>query len=613
MVVVTPGTSSTHIQMKQPEAVVCLGRYGDLILMLPAFKKIQERTGVNPVVMVSQEYASVLEGVSYVTPWPVPLDWAKDVLKARKAAEEQFKVVHVPAWWNDKEMAMDANDAITSAHQAKIRINGLELYIPPHQTNYMVSMWDESGVPESDKLPVLFDQRRTVEENNLCDQWLHVRKPTVLYNFTGTSSPYPYQHEMHSAMREFKDMLHFVDIGDIRAGRIYDLLGLYDRAVGLITIDTATLHLAAASKVPYIGITKEGWSGSVCKGNCALNFKYGQSLDNLDKVKRTLKSWAMQFSPMKKIDRDDPPSVTEQTGWMCKILDTPKESGDFFNPGLVRVSHQDYLVTRRCWLPHGSKMSKNDICIFQLNDGKISGTHIFQPIVHFEGEHFEDPRIFNNDGTLWLSCCNFVWNTNNKSTYTHQVLFELDASFKCLRRYDVPYMGNGKNLALNTRSEKNWLWFEKDGNPHLIYATEPHLVVAFDGEFKNPENHLTHPKYEWKYGEIRGGTPPIRIGDEYWSFFHSSMPAPEHQSRRYHMGAYAFEAKAPFKPTRVTKEPLLSGSRHDTMKPRGVLAVFPCGSKLESGTWTVTFGVNDLDCALIEIPHNELLPLMKIL
>lgn len=602
--------------MKKPECVICLGRAGDIILMLPAFKKMQERTGVNPIIMVSQEYASVLDGVSYVTPWPVPYHWANDVQKARESAETHFEDVIVPAWWNDSKQVerfkYNGHPDCVDGYPT-MRINGMDLFIPFGHKNYMDSMWQQCGLNYTDamKLPVLFDKRRKYEESLLRDQWLHIKKPTILYNFTGTSSPYPFPSELFAVMREYKDQLHFVNLGDIKADRIYDLLGLYDAAAGLITIDTATLHLAPASKLPYIGITKEGWSGSICKGNCVLNFKYGETLSKLDSVRRTLKSWVHQFSPRKQVNPFDPPSVLEQSAWPCKILETPRESGDFFNPGLVTVDGQDYLLARRSWLPHGSKFSKNEICIFRLDDGKIRDSRIFQPIFQFEGEHLEDPRVFIDQGTIWLSCCNFVWNQNNKSTYVHQVLFELDADFKCLRRWDVPCIGNGTSLALNTRSEKNWLWFNHDDKPHLIYATQPHLVVGFDNVFKSPEHHLTKPEYQWKYGEIRGGTPPIRIGDEYWSFFHSSLPAPEHNSRRYHMGAYAFEAKAPFKPTRVTMEPLLSGSRHDRMKPRSPLVVFPCGSKLANGTWTVTFGVNDLDCAMIEIPHSELLPLMK--
>lgn len=600
--------------MKKPQCVVQLGRFGDLILMLPAFKKMAERDGANPIVMVSTEYASVLDGVSYVSPWAVPMHWAKDVQKAREAAELHFEKAIVPAWWNDPQAAKSRE---YNCHpEAKdgypiVRINGMDLFVPYGHKNYMDSMWKTAGVDEAAHYPVVFDKRRQVAENLLCQQWWHIRKPVVLYNFTGTSSPFPFPSELFKVLREFRDQFHFVDLGEIKAERIYDLLGLYDNAIGLITIDTATLHLAAASRVPYIGITKEGWSGSICKGNCVLNFKYGQTIDKLDAVRRQLTAWLRESSPKHKIDRADPPSIVSQTLWPCKILETPRDTGDFFNPGLVKVNGKDFLFVRQCWTPPGSQFSKNQIAIFELEDSKLKFCKMFEPISHFEGEHLEDPRIFNHEGTLWLTCCNFVWNMNNKSTFTHQVLFELDADFKCLRRYDIPYIGNGNSLATNKRNEKNWLWFTHDGKPHLIYATEPHLVVAFDNQFQNPVEYLTNLEVGWHFGEMRGGTPPVLIGDEYWSFFHSSLPAPEHNSRRYHMGAYAFAAKAPFKPTRITKEPILTGSRHDRYKQRGPLVVFPCGSKLHQGLWTVSLGVNDMDCALIEIPHNELLNQMR--
>ena len=81
-------------------------------------------------------------------------------------------------------------------------------------------------------------------------------------------------------------------------------------------------------------------------------------------------------------------------------------------------------------------------------------------------------------------------------------------------------------------------------------------------------------------------------------------------SRRYHMGCYTFDAKPPFALKRYTQLPILSGSQHDRFAHPKPLVVFPCGACLRDGVWQISMGVNDLDCALMEIPHSELEKLM---
>jgi len=50
-----------------------LGKYGDLMVLMPGWKHSFDKTGIRPLVMVSQEFANLFDGVSYVRPWAVPL------------------------------------------------------------------------------------------------------------------------------------------------------------------------------------------------------------------------------------------------------------------------------------------------------------------------------------------------------------------------------------------------------------------------------------------------------------------------------------------------------------------------------------------------------------
>jgi hypothetical protein len=165
-------------------------------------------------------------------------------------------------------------------------------------------------------------------------------------------------------------------------------------------------------------------------------------------------------------------------------------------------------------------------------------------------------------------------------------------------------------------NQKNWLWFDHDGFLHLIYMTDPHEVVRWNPDMTvNQVFKDEFPSEHWNdFGHARGGTPPVLIDGEYWLFFHSSTDwkewnkqHPGDVKRRYHMGAYAFEARPPFRVTRVVDEPLLTGSQMDPWATGLPLVVFPGGAILRDGKWFVVMGVNDCACAWIEIPHNELM------
>jgi hypothetical protein len=114
----------------------------------------------------------------------------------------------------------------------------------------------------------------------------------------------------------------------------------------------------------------------------------------------------------------------------------------------------------------------------------------------------------------------------------------------------------------------------------------------------------------WPYGEIRGGTSPVQVGDLFFTFHHSSLPW-KGRYRRYFAGAIGFETTPPYKPRLITSEPLLQGSQQDVWAQRKPLVVFPCGALMLNGKWLVSMGVNDLKSAWLELPHESLLSRMK--
>ena len=80
-----------------------------------------------------------------------------------------------------------------------------------------------------------------------------------------------------------------VSLASFKATRIYDLLGLYDIAAGLVSIDTATTHLAAASKVPLLAFCRCGWSSAIPKPGATI-VRYDKAHTELDTIDTFMKS-----------------------------------------------------------------------------------------------------------------------------------------------------------------------------------------------------------------------------------------------------------------------------------------------------------------------------------
>lgn len=285
--------SCWFIPMAAP--VFCLlGRYGDLIQLMPAFAALKERFGIPPTVVVSNEYSSVFDGVSYAKPHVIHAHWWTGLQAAKSVAESLAGDTICPAFWQD----FSAHEFKPAAFRGGMVLQshghsfGVNIAADP---NYGTSMWRRAGFSSEDmmKFPLVFDRRNKQREEALyrtavaCD-----KRPLLLYNFVGISSPFGYTPEViNPIMHKYGRALKLVDLGKLRAERIYDLIGLMDRAIGLITTDTATLHLAAASKIPYVAFTVDGWTSSVPKGNCVLEIKYSQGSRRVGDVLNTIEVW----------------------------------------------------------------------------------------------------------------------------------------------------------------------------------------------------------------------------------------------------------------------------------------------------------------------------------
>jgi len=243
-------------QNKQRVCIVELGRFGDIANLLPICRHIAENYA-KPHLMVAREFASILEGVSYVIPEIVDLSYDR-LDTAMQMARRRFPIVLRGQIWGKN-------------HTQEKRC-----------ASYNMESWRELGFLCRFTDPTFelnFDLRDKKREAQLISK-LDNGKPMLLVQVTSSvSSPFPGGVAVLDAIRsKWGGYMNVIDLNAIRAEKIYDIIGLMDKAVGVVAIDTAVIHLAAASVVPVVALVNPlPWAGSVLRCNCVERIEYDKA------------------------------------------------------------------------------------------------------------------------------------------------------------------------------------------------------------------------------------------------------------------------------------------------------------------------------------------------
>jgi len=292
------------------------------------------------------------------------------------------------------------------------------------------------------------------------------------------------------------------------------------------------------------------------------------------------------------------------------LLPSPR----YQNPGLFKYAGKYWLAYRYHRMDTPTKRSGIGICEINIKTGEPIGKSQHLPLSNpTDSEHHEDCRLFTFKGDPFIS-------------YTEMVGYVPGVNYTCQMKYAKLKLTKNKwsvveewkpNYGNNTgfAKEKNWVFFEREKSLYCIYATDPeHVVLRIEGDKVVQE--IKTPGPIWSWGHVRGGSPPIDLGDgRMLCLFHSSIPTEEPPHFvRYYAGAYTFESKPPFKILQISEQPVMSGSEEDGHKvdPRYVqgwkpYVVFPCGLLKEGDDLITSFGVNDWQCAIGRLKLDQLL------
>lgn len=274
----------------------------------------------------------------------------------------------------------------------------------------------------------------------------------------------------------------------------------------------------------------------------------------------------------------------------------PREA---FNASLFRRANG------KLYLAYRTGQGGCNIHVAPMSDSLEPGPSSLLNLIHNHcRQSREDPRLFEHRGKLHVSFVGVVGDPVNGKGNTH-VLHAALRDDLSVEKVSFP-----KYARMHPTWEKSWGFFEWQNELFAVYTISPHVVLHCNGDEALPfsEHKIAMP---WAGGNLRGGASPIRVGDEYWSWFHGSVdqgqptPSGPAGTRVYNVGVYAFEAKPPFRPTRITPSPVLWGS-HDETGKCWCDVVFPCGAVLDGDTWRVSAGKFDREIRVYEWRHADI-------
>lgn len=239
---------------------IITSKLGDICNALPIIHYEFKKSGEIQTVVTSDRYVDVFHGCSYIHAASYRLSWG-DLSGAIKWAKERYEEVKI------------------------LQCHGDRFPFEQTQKSFQQEVYLRAGLLDQwDKLELVFDKRDENREKELVSKTVPRSKlrgrpfeKFLLVGDAGESAPFTQIEELCSMLQSnFGETHKIIRLSTVKAEKIYDLIGIYDRAACLVTIDTVHLHLAKASKVPIIALARDGWVGASSSKHFMMYAKYSQ-------------------------------------------------------------------------------------------------------------------------------------------------------------------------------------------------------------------------------------------------------------------------------------------------------------------------------------------------
>jgi hypothetical protein len=158
------------------------------------------------------------------------------------------------------------------------------------------------------------------------------------------------------------------------------------------------------------------------------------------------------------------------------------------------------------------------------------------------------------------------------------------------------------HYPFRARWEKNWSFFEFDEDLLAVYSFTPCRILKIEGNFASLA-YETPTTAVWQGGEIRGGAPPVRVGEEWWCFTHDRILD---RHLIYRTGLVALDSRPPFAVRRMVPEPILAADCGTKPAMQYSSVVFAGGAVRYGDDWVIAHGIHDHWCELHWFNHAEL-------
>jgi predicted GH43/DUF377 family glycosyl hydrolase len=209
----------------------------------------------------------------------------------------------------------------------------------------------------------------------------------------------------------------------------------------------------------------------------------------------------------------------------------------------------------------------------------------------------EDPRLFLQGGRLHVAFVGVQGSRRGGWNGTRQLFARLSDSLRVEDVFAPVWRGAKRNR------EKNWSFFDGGDGLRAVYSIKPHMVLDVRSNAATVA-HRTYHAAPWAGGHLRGGASPVRVGDEWYSWFHGKIDRGPSHEWEYSVGVYTFDARPPYRVRRITPVPLLRSDPATRPADQYCPVVFPCGAFLRgdrrAGTWVVSMGVHDRHIEIAE-------------
>jgi len=309
------------------------------------------------------------------------------------------------------------------------------------------------------------------------------------------------------------------------------------------------------------------------------------------------------------------------------VMETKKitipEYPDAFNPCIVRWKDK-ILMSFRVRDPNTASTDQIGLVLL-TNDFELAGpatilerfnetitTRFYMP------SYAQDPRLITLNDELYIIYSN-IYPTHSGQAVRRMVIGKVNYDSHGFNLVHPHPLLSIEGFELD-KKEKNWVPFIFENNLLLAYSISPHRVVQpLDLENTCVPFSLCQKSITWDWGTIRGGTPALKVGDCYLSFFHSlkgmtTVQSDKENMTHYFMGAYTFDAKPPFTIKSMSKKPIVAktfyeGPMYHNWKP--LRAIYPMGFVFDDQFIWVSYGRQDHEMWVVKLDRKELLKSLK--